>query len=56
MVLLPLQIKFAVNNKIKQNKQLAETLHKPIIPQFKKRKVFLLLKTIFGVLAWLICN
>ena len=35
------------NNKIKQNEQLAEELHKPII---KKRRVFLHLKIIFGVL------
>ena len=28
------------NNKIKQNLQLAEELHKPIIKHFKKRKVY----------------
>ena len=29
-----------VNNEIKQNLQLAEELHKPIIRKFKKRKVY----------------
>ena len=29
----------AANNEIKQNFQLAEELHKPIIRKFKKRKV-----------------
>ena len=29
----------AIKNKVKQNKQLAEELHKPIIKKFKKRKV-----------------
>ena len=28
------------NNEIKQNLQLAEELHKPIIRKFKKRKVY----------------
>ena len=28
-----------VNNEIKQNEQLAEDLHKPIIRKFKKRRV-----------------
>ena len=30
----------AANNEIKQNLQLAEELHKPIIRKFKKRKVY----------------
>ena len=30
----------SANNKIKQNLQLAEELHKPIIKHFKKRKVY----------------
>ena len=28
-----------INNEIKQNKQLAEELHKPIMKKFKRRKV-----------------
>ena len=32
--------KFAANNKIKQNQQLAEELHKQIIRKFKKRRVY----------------
>ena len=32
--------KSAFNNEIKQNLQLAEELHKPIIRNFKKRKVY----------------
>ena len=32
--------KFAVNNKIKQNIQLADELHKPTIRKFKKIKVY----------------
>ena len=39
----------ADNNVIKQNIRLADKLHKPIIKKFKKRKVFLHLKIIFGV-------
>ena len=39
-----------INNKIKQNEQLAEELHKPIIKIFKKEESILHLKTIFGVL------
>ena len=39
------------NNDIKQNEQLAEEFHKPIINIFlKKRKYIHHLKTIFGVL------
>ena len=37
-------------NEIKQNQQLANELHKPIIRNLKKGKCVLLLKTIFGVL------
>ena len=29
-----------INNEIKQNKQLAEELHKPIMKKFKRRKVY----------------
>ena len=29
-----------INNEIKQNEQLAEELHKPIIKKFKRRKVY----------------
>ena len=32
----------SINNDIKQNKQLAEELHKPIIRKFRKRKVFII--------------
>ena len=39
-----------INNKIKQNEQLAEELHKPIIKIFKKEESILHLKTTFGVL------
>ena len=39
-----------VNNEIKQNEQLAEELHKPIIKKLKKEEFILSLKTIFGVL------
>ena len=39
-----------------QNEQLAEEPNKSIIRKFKKRKVYSSLKTIFGVLIWLICN
>ena len=35
---------------IKQNQQLANERHKPIIRKFKKEKCILLLKTIFGEL------
>ena len=45
-----------INNEIKENQQLANELHKPIIRKFEKRKVLktifvFLLKTIFGDLA-----
>ena len=33
-----------VNNKIRQNQQLAEELHKPIIKNLKKRRVYSLFK------------
>ena len=36
--------KSAANNKIKQNQQLAEELHKLIIRKFKKRRVYSLFK------------
>ena len=39
-----------IKNEIKQNQQLANELHKPIIRKFKKRKVYSSLKTIFGCL------
>ena len=38
------------NNKIKQNQQLVEELHKSIIRKFKERKYVHHLKTIFMVL------
>ena len=38
------------NNEIKQNLQLAEELHKPIIRNFKKEQFIQDLKTMFGVL------
>ena len=44
------------NNEIKQNLQLAEELHKPIIRNFKKEQFIQDLKAIFGVLIWQICN
>ena len=37
-------------NESKQNQQIANELHKPIIRKFKKEKCILRLKTIFGVL------
>ena len=40
----------AANNEIKQNLQLAEELHKPIIRKFKKRKAYSGFKDIFGEL------
>ena len=45
-----------IKNEIKENQQLANELHKPIIRKFEKRKVLktifvFLLKTIFGDLA-----
>ena len=39
-----------VNNEIKQNKQSAEELNKPIIKKLKKEEFILHLRTIFGVL------
>ena len=39
-----------VNNKIKQNIQLADELHRPIIKKIKKEKCILHLEIIFGVL------
>ena len=44
------------NNEIKQNLQLAEELHKPIIKNFKKEQFIQDLKTIFGVMTELIWN
>ena len=41
---------FGVNNEIKQNEQLAEELHKPIIKKLEIEEFILHLKTIFGVL------
>ena len=38
------------NNEIKQNEQLAEELHKPIIKKLKREEFVLHLNTIFGVL------
>ena len=38
------------NNEIKQNLQLAEELHKPILRKLKKKKFIQDSKTIFGVL------
>ena len=35
---------------IKENQQLANEVHEPIIRKFKKEKCILLLKTLFGVL------
>ena len=45
-----------VNNEIKQNKQLTEEVHKPIIRKFKKEEFILHLKTIFGVLILQVYN
>ena len=40
-----------IKNEIKENQQLPNELHKPIIRKFKKKKKYiLLLKTIFEVL------
>ena len=38
------------NNELKQNDQVVEELHKPIISKFKKEKYIHHSKTIFGVL------
>ena len=40
----------SVNNEIKQNKQSAEELNKPIIKKLKKEEFILHLRTTFGVL------
>ena len=40
VVLRPLLRLLIIDNKIKQNIQLAEELHKPIIRKFEKRKVY----------------
>ena len=40
----------------KENIQVANKLHKPIIRKFNKKRCILHLKTIFGVLIWLICS
>ena len=40
----------SVNNEIKQNKQSAQELNKPIIKKLKKEEFILHLRTIFGVL------
>ena len=45
-----------IKNEIKQNQQLAEELHKPIIRNLKKEEFIHHLKTIFGVLIRFICN
>ena len=45
-----------IDNEIKQNEQLAEESQKSIIKKRKKEEFFLHLKTIFGVLIWLICK
>ena len=39
-----------IKNEIKENQQLANEFHKPIIRKFKKETFILFLKTIFGVL------
>ena len=39
-----------INNKIRQNQQLAEELHKPIIKNLKKEEFTLYLKATFGML------
>ena len=38
-----------VKNEIKQNQQLTDKLHKPIVRKLKEEKFLLHLKTIFGV-------
>ena len=45
-----------IKNEIKQNQQLANELHKPIMRKFKKRKVYSSFKDNIWVLIWLICN
>ena len=49
-------VTMSANNKIKQNLQLAEELHKPIMRNLKKEQIILDLETIFGVLIYPICN
>ena len=45
-----------IKNRITQNWQLAEEVHKPVIKTFKKEKFIYHLKTIFGVLILQMCN
>ena len=45
-----------VNIRVKHNEELAEELHKPILTNFKQRKVIWDLQIIFGELNQLICN
>ena len=45
-----------IKNEIKQNQQLANELHKPIIKNFKKEEFILYLNIIFGVLILQICS
>ena len=40
----------------KENMQLADELHKPIIRKFKKRKIYSSFRDSIGVLIWLICS
>ena len=38
----------SVNNKIKQNQQLAEELHKPVVKDLKKKSLFFIERQYFG--------
>ena len=47
----------SIKNEITQNQQLAEELRKPIIRNFKKRRVYLPLKKMFGCwFSWYAIN
>ena len=45
-----------IKNEIKENQQLANELHKPIIRKFKKERSIYHHLLVLGVLIWLICN
>ena len=46
----------AIKGTIISNQKLAEKLHKAIIRKLGKSKVYILLKTVFGVLILWVCN
>ena len=48
--------KSAIKNEIIPNEQLPEQIHKPIISKLENTKYTDLIKTIFGMLIYQICN